>query len=69
VVFYKKETTNREASSEDTKSQQQASTLEAPQKPQNKSLIKPNNQTPNKKDAAPYGGYFSGLFAFREKIF
>jgi hypothetical protein len=35
---------------EDTKSQQQASTLEAPQKPQNKPLIKPNNQTPNKKD-------------------
>jgi hypothetical protein len=40
----KKETTNREASSEDTKSQQQTSTLEAPQKPQNKSLIKPNKE-------------------------
>jgi hypothetical protein len=25
-------------------------TLEAPQKPQNKLLTKPNNQTPNKKD-------------------
>jgi hypothetical protein len=34
------------------KSQQQASTLEAPQKPQNKPLIKPNNQTPNKKDGS-----------------
>jgi hypothetical protein len=26
--------------------------LEAPQKPQNKPLIKPNNQTPNKKDGS-----------------
>jgi hypothetical protein len=48
----KKETTNREASSEDTKSQQQTSTLEAPQKPQSKPLIKLNNQTPNKKDGS-----------------